>query len=294
VTAQTIKSWARVGVYPALMIGALAMLWALINAGLPLTWAPYAVVVSVGSLVLLSEYIIPYRRDWRPFASDFARDGLFMSLTQMAVPFAMMWLVTLLLQSAFAQSGWRFNVWPVAWPIAAQLVLKVIAGDFLRYWLHRAAHTWLPLWRLHEVHHHPEKLYTTNVFRFHPLEKSLQFLLDTLPFIILGAGPELLAYYFVFYSISGLFQHSNIDVRLGWLNFIVSGPEVHRWHHSKLIAESNSNYAHSFVVWDLVFGTYFRPRDRRVERLGLLDPKYPTSFLGQMAAPFRVTRHEDT
>jgi ornithine lipid hydroxylase len=282
----------RVGIYPALITGALVLFWALLNAGAPLEWAPYVAVVIAGALVLLSEYVIPYRRDWRPLLSDFGRDGAFMALTQVAVPFAMTWLVTLALQNLLAENQWRLNLWPHAWPIVAQLSLKIIAGDFLRYWLHRAAHTWPPLWRLHQVHHHPEKLYTTNVFRFHPLEKALQFLLDTFPFILLGAGPEVLAYYFVFYSISGLFQHSNIDVRLGWLNYLVSGPEVHRWHHSKQIAESNNNYAHSFVVWDLVFGTYFRPRDRAVERLGLLDPHYPSSFLGQMAAPFRVTKHE--
>jgi sterol desaturase/sphingolipid hydroxylase (fatty acid hydroxylase superfamily) len=282
----------RVGVYPALMIGALATLWTLLSIGIPLVVAPYLAVAVAGPLVLFSEYLIPYRRDWRPRFSDFVGDGMFMAMTQVAVPFAMMWLVALALQSAFAQSGWRLDVWPHAWPIAAQLALKIIAGDFLRYWLHRAAHTWKPLWRLHEVHHHPEKLYTTNVFRFHPLEKALQFIADTLPFILLGAGPGLLAYYFVFYAISGLFQHSNIDVRLGWLNYIVSGPEVHRWHHSKRIAESNNNYAHSFVVWDLVFGTYFRPRDRMVTSLGLLDPHYPVSFLGQMAAPFRGSKHE--
>ena len=62
---------------------------------------------------------------------------------------------------------------------------------------------------------------------------------------------------------SGLFQHSNCDVRLGWFNYLISGPEVHRWHHSLKLAESNANYAHSFVIWDLLFGTYFRPRGRR-------------------------------
>ena len=98
----------------------------------------------------------------------------------------------------------------------------------------------------------------------------LQFLLDTLPFMLVGIGTDVLAYYFVFYSTSGLFQHSNCDVRLGWLNYLVSGPEVHRWHHSQRIAESNSNYAHSFVVWDLVFGTYFRPRGQREAQFKVL------------------------
>ena len=147
------------------------------------------------------------------------------------------------------------------------------------------------LWRLHEVHHHPDKLYTTNVFRFHPLEKALQFCADTLPFLLIGIGPEAIAWYFVFYAVSGLFQHSNIDIRLGVLNYIFSGPEVHRWHHSQKIAESNNNYAHSFVVWDLVFGTYYRPTGRKVETLGLLDAQYPKGFLRQMGAPFRARSH---
>lgn len=106
------------------------------------------------------------------------------------------------------------------------------------------------------------------MFRFHPLEKALQFLCDTLPFMLVGIGPEVLGYYFVFYAVSGLCRHSNCDLRLGWLNYLVSGPEVHRWRHSRRIAESTCNYAHSFVVWDLIFGTYFRPHDRAVEELG--------------------------
>jgi sterol desaturase/sphingolipid hydroxylase (fatty acid hydroxylase superfamily) len=90
----------------------------------------------------------------------------------------------------------------------------------------------------------------------------------------------------VFYAVSGLFQHSNCDVRLGWLNYVVSGPEVHRWHHSRRVEESNHNYAHSFVVWDLLFGTYFRPRKAEVSELGLTARDYPRRFVGLLVAPF--------
>ena len=31
-------------------------------------------------------------------------------------------------------------LWPHAWPIWLQAVLMVLVVDFLRYWLHRAAH----------------------------------------------------------------------------------------------------------------------------------------------------------
>jgi ornithine lipid hydroxylase len=286
-----LKTILRFAIYPAAMTGSLFVLWLLLDQGAALLWAPYAAVAIIGPTILLAEYLIPYREDWRPKIRDFALDGVFMAVTQVAVPMALAWLSVLGLQSVIASNGLSINIWPGSWPILAQLALKVIAGDFLRYWLHRGAHTWPVLWRLHEVHHHPDKLYTTNVFRFHPLEKALQFCADTLPFLLIGIGPEAIAWYFVFYAVSGLFQHSNIDIRLGVLNYIFSGPEVHRWHHSQKIAESNNNYAHSFVVWDLIFGTYYRPSGRKVETLGLLDAQYPKGFLRQMGAPFRARSH---
>ncbi|MCI3953893.1 MAG: hypothetical protein K0R53_3393, partial [Burkholderiales bacterium] len=44
-------------------------------------------------------------------------------------------------------------------------------------------------------------LYVLNVGRFHPLEKMLHFSLDTVPFLLLGVAPEVLASYFLLYSL---------------------------------------------------------------------------------------------
>ena len=53
-------------------------------------------------------------------------------------------------------------LWPHGWPIWVQAVLMVLVVDFLRYWLHRAAHENDTLWRLHSVHHSVEQLYWLN------------------------------------------------------------------------------------------------------------------------------------
>jgi len=279
-------SFTRGALYPAMLLGPILLLWALLESGAALAWAPYLAVAVGGPAILMAERLIPYRREWRPDPGDFRVDGLYLVTVQILLPLGLGWLTVLAAQAWLSGAGLTLALWPGHWPIWAQLLLKVAVGDFFRYWLHRAAHTWPGLWRLHAVHHAPEKLYTTNVFRFHPAEKGLQFLCDSAPFILAGAGPELLAYYFVFYAMSGLLQHSNCDVRLGWFNYLVSGPEVHRWHHSRAIAESNANYAHSFVVWDLLLGTYYRPRGRSVRELGLLNRSYPRGFWRQLAAPF--------
>ena len=86
----------------------------------------------------------------------------------------------------------------------------------------------------------------------------------------------------------GLFQHANIDIRLGPLNYVFSAAPVHRWHHSRSREEADHNYGDNFIFWDVVFGTYYRPREREVEALGIagLDA-FPKSYVAQLLAPLR-------
>jgi sterol desaturase/sphingolipid hydroxylase (fatty acid hydroxylase superfamily) len=273
--------------YPAVMTGAIAIARAVHSAGAPLGLAAYVAVAASGLTVFLGEMLIPYRREWRPAGRDLIGDGLFLLTVQVLLPLGLTWLAVRATQGALAGAGLTLHVWPAAWPVWAQVLLKIATGDFLRYWLHRWSHEHGVLWRLHAVHHQPRKLYAANVFRFHPLDKALQFFGDTLPFILLGVGPETLAYYFVVYATGGFFQHSNLDLRYGWLNYLVVGPELHRWHHARRIAESDANYAHTFALWDLLFGTYRRPAGQQVGELGLLDDGYPSGFLRQLWAPAR-------
>jgi sterol desaturase/sphingolipid hydroxylase (fatty acid hydroxylase superfamily) len=166
----------------------------------------------------------------------------------------------------------------------------VLIVDLMRYWLHRASHQSDVLWRLHAVHHSVGRLYWLNTSRFHVIEKGLQMLCDSLPFLVMGVRPEVLSLYYVTYSTNGFLQHSNIDLRYGFLNYIVGSAETHRWHHSREPRESNNNYGSTLVIWDLVFGTWFLPKGRSVEVLGLRETGYPKSFIGLLLAPFQ--RHE--
>ena len=114
----------------------------------------------------------------------------------------------------------------------AQTVLMVVLVDGVRYWLHRLSHEQEFLWRFHACASCLATLYTLNVGRFHPVDKSLRFVCDALPFIALGVQEDVLSAYVVWYAVNGFFQHSDADVRLDWLNYLVSEPELHRWHHS--------------------------------------------------------------
>ena len=278
--ARTLSRWIA---YPLIMAGACALhLW-LARLEAPAQFAAYLPVILGASAILVLELAVPYRRDWLPGRGVVVQDALYLLVVQVALPAALTLAVVGLAADALG-GGIVSGLWPQHWPVVAQAALMIVAADFLRYWLHRACHRWNFLWRLHAVHHAPEQLYFLNVGRFHPLEKSIQFLFDAAPFILIGVTPEVVGAYFVFYAVNGFFQHSNADVWLGPLNWVIAGPELHRWHHSRVVKESENNFGNNLIVWDVIFGTRFLP-GREVGALGLRNPTYPRDFLGQTLAP---------
>ena len=64
--------------------------------------------------------------------------------------------------------------------------------------------------------------------------------------------------------------------------------ELHRWHHSTLIEESNRNYGQNLIVWDVVFGTRFLPVGREPPAdIGIpCMPGFPLTFWAHLASPF--------
>lgn len=273
-------------IYPCIIGLAVVSHWFMLRQGLPLLAATYAPVLSAALLIHILEHRLPYQKQWLPNKGDLGNDTIFMLLVQVILPKVLSFLVVLYLLGWFQSMSWVGNIWPQQLPLAVQAILMLLIADLLRYWLHRAFHEWPFLWSFHAVHHSPKKLYWMNVGRFHPFDKATQYLFDVLPFIFLGVSAEVLAFYFVFYAINGFFQHCNINMRLGVLNYLISGPELHRWHHSIHYKEANQNYGNNLIVWDLLFGTYFLPKNRLVGDLGLLNRNYPQSFVAQMKTPF--------
>ncbi len=277
----------RYGAYPFVLALSLTLHFLLLENQFGVQVAAYGPVV-IGALAVAGlEWIYPYRKQWCADRQELAQDAVYMALIQGVLPKILAVTATLLLaQILGAQKlvvqGW----WPTHWPVPLQMLIMMVLADGVRYWLHRWAHEWEPLWRFHAVHHSPHKLYWLNVGRFHPIDKGLQVFLDTLPFILLGVNEEVLGLYIACYAVNGFFQHCNIDVRLGILNYLVSGPELHRWHHSMLKTESNHNYGNNLIIWDLIFGSWYLPKERDVQELGLVNREYPTVFLKQMTVPF--------
>lgn len=246
------------------------------------------VFIALISIALL-ERLIPFRNLWNKNDGDVGNDAINLVITQTIIPrlFTPFGYIILAAITAWLAGKMGHQLWPHHWHLFAQLFLALLIAEFGRYWVHRWAHTIPFLWRFHAIHHSPNRLYFLNAARFHPIEKVFFLLPETVPFILMGTNAETLGLYAVFNSIHGLFQHSNIYLKLGWLNYIFSMAELHRFHHSKIIDESNRNYGNNLIFWDIVFGTFYYPKEREVSTIGLYNPAYPKDYIGQLKAPFQ-------
>lgn len=285
---HNIRKAVRWSVYPLTMALATFLFFELKEADGQFLVATVLPVWASLAIIAWAEWFIPYKSEWKPKRQDWKLDGLYVLFIQTVLPQVLTWLAALFLFRLWMDAGHPIqHVWPHHWAIGWQELAVILLSDFLRYWLHRLSHEWSVLWKLHAVHHSVLKMYWLNTSRFHPVEKSLQFLMDVFPFMLLGISEEVIALHLVLYGVNGFFQHCNADVRFGWLNYIISSTELHRWHHSRVAEESNHNYGNNVIIWDVLFGTFYWPISRSVGDLGLTNPEYPQGFKAQLKAPFQ-------
>jgi len=53
-----------------------------------------------------------------------------------------------------------------------------------------------------------------------------------------------------------------------------------------IIKESNKNFGNNLIVWDLLFGTWYLPKAKKVDQLGLINRNYPLGLIEQLKSPF--------
>ena len=241
-------------------------------------------------IVAISERILPAYPEWNESRDDVATDMTHALISMILLPKALEILIIVgIFNLASHQIDVVFNYWPSSLPILAQLTLAMVVSQFFEYWAHRLMHTHPLLWRLHATHHSSFRLYWLNASRFHPLDTATSFSISLISLLVLGAGEQITLLVTVWIGVHGMFQHANIDVRLGPLNWIFSMAELHRWHHSRNLEEANNNYGNNILLWDIVFGTVYWPKDRRADsNIGLNDmPWFPQKYMDQLMSPFR-------
>jgi sterol desaturase/sphingolipid hydroxylase (fatty acid hydroxylase superfamily) len=239
------------------------------------------------------ERLLPWHRSWLHSRGDLRTDIGFLGVNAlMNATLTPVVLVASTVVGIALSQRIGGDLWPSGWPILPQLALALVVAELVEYSFHRAMHEVPWLWRFHATHHSAPRLYWLNAARFHPIDLFFVGVVKLAPLAVLGAGAPVFALVQLFSAVHGAFQHANVPVRLGPLNWIFSMTELHRWHHSKAIEESNTNYGGNLIVWDVVFGTRFLPADREPpEEIGIEAlPAFPMGFWANLAAPFRWRR----
>ena len=277
--------------FPVTFVTALAVAMAALQWDLRHGWVLAGISACVAVLVAIVERIHPRHPSWNRARGDVQTDSIHLVVSMIALPPLLEIGLLMLLLGASVQLSEMVGttLWPAEASLVVQLVLAMVISQFGEYWVHRLMHTHPLLWRLHATHHSPRRLYWLNAARFHPLDTAISYVAGNAPLILLGAGPDVLLLYTVWIAVHGMFQHCNIHLRLGPLNWIFSMAELHRWHHSLVLEEANANYGNNLLFWDIVFGTVYWPADRDAsERIGLAEIEdFPQDYLGQILSPIR-------
>jgi sterol desaturase/sphingolipid hydroxylase (fatty acid hydroxylase superfamily) len=208
---------------------------------------------------------------------------------------ALVWRGLLLAAAAWADgAGWGLLPWlghqaglTRPWRIA----FAVPAFDALSYGMHVLYHRVPVLWRLHRVHHTDLDFDVTTASRFHAGEILLSTVAQTGAAVVLGAPPEGVLIFQMLLLLQAQAQHSNMalpDAVDRVMRTALVTPNLHRIHHSTVVAETNSNYSTIFSVWDRIGRTLrLRPQAEIVIGLEEYRVREELGIVNLLAMPFR-------
>ena len=257
---------------------------------------PVALALTSALLIVLLlgvELALPYRREWS-FRGDpeVWRDightviyGQAITLSRLLFLFALAGLLDRMGLLGIA------NLWPTSGALWLQVLMVIVAGDALEYGYHRLSHGVPLLWRVHALHHSPERLHVLKGGRHHFLYAFGRGIVVWTPLLLLGAPPELVFWQYVAEVITGLVGHANIDFRMPrFLHRLVVTPEFHRLHHSADSRHGNSNYGVVLPLWDMIFRSHTDPNAVPVTTLGIQNDPIPRRFLAELLSPLTYGR----
>ncbi|MEJ5262078.1 MAG: sterol desaturase family protein [Ignavibacterium sp.] len=243
------------------------------------------IIISAAVLFIILERLFPYTK-----GQEVLREGFFddLALYTIAQSYILSIIIfSFIINSIDTSTGLsRLKLFANV-PIWLQLIFFTVTHDIYIYWMHRWQHSNKWLWRIHEAHHSPKKVDWLSGSRSHAMEILINQTVEFAPIVLLGSPPEVIAYKGVISAVWGMYIHSNIDIKTGWLQKIINGPEMHRWHHSTGKGR-NRNFATKLAIWDWLFGTAYLPPSKPDE-YGL-KTYFPKNYFSQTLYAFRSFR----
>jgi len=242
-----------------------------------------AAIGASAVLLALLERILPYTKD-----QTFFREGFFddFALYTIAQNYALSIVIFSIVIARLDAIGDFSRLHLLAhWPLWLQVSVFVVTHDFYIYWMHRWQHRNRFMWRLHEAHHSPTSVDWLSGSRSHCVEILINQTVEFAPIVLLGASPDVIPLKGAISAVWGMYIHSNLNVHTGRLQWVINGPEMHRWHHA-MGKGMRSNFATKLAVWDWMFGTAYLPSDQRAKDYGVRT-WFPKHYVSQTLYAFR-------
>jgi sterol desaturase/sphingolipid hydroxylase (fatty acid hydroxylase superfamily) len=242
--------------------------------------------IFVGSIIIiLLEKFFPYVKGQKFFREGFFEDFVFYTFIQ---SFVMGIVISYIIE--FIDGSLNLSRLQLIshWPVWLQILFFLISHDLYIYWFHRFQHNSPIFWRIHEAHHTNKNVDWLAGSRSHALEILINQTIEFTPIVLLGAAPEVAVIKGMIDALWGMYIHSNIDVRSGKLQYIINGPEMHRWHHADKDDDAyNKNFGTKFAFWDWIFRTAYFPRNEKPKYYGLSYLDFPKNYFKQLLFAFR-------
>jgi sterol desaturase/sphingolipid hydroxylase (fatty acid hydroxylase superfamily) len=243
-------------------------------------------VVTAACLYMALERRFPYDPRQRYFREGFFNDLVLYTFVQ---SYVLGLLINWLVAAMDRGTGLSRLHLVTGWPVWVQFLFFLFTHDLYIYCFHRLQHTFPWLWRIHEAHHSTVDVDWLSGSRSHPLEILVNQTIEYAPILLLGADPSVALMKGAADAVWGMYIHSNIDVRSGWLQYVINGPEMHRWHHTIDITEGGINYSTKFAFWDWLFGSAYLPA-HKPPGYGVAGLDFPRGYLAQVLFAFRRQR----
>ncbi len=201
-------------------------------------------MIIIGIEVLLSNYQHRKLYNWKDTAAS-----LYLMLLNSFIDLAFRAVYVVILDYFYQRQLITFSNAIAYW------VLLVLAEDFLYYWLHRFDHEIRFFWAIHVTHHSSQHMNFTVGFRssvFQPLYRFIYFI----PLAWIGFKPLDIVFIYSATQIWGIFVHTEMIKKMGWLEHILVTPSHHRVHHASNARYLDRNMGMFLIIWDKLFGTF--------------------------------------
>lgn len=273
------KSILKILCYPILVASGLTTIYLGVVKG----WDKASLNIAFLLYVIISlafwERLIPHKIQWQITRAEAWRDFIYLLVTMVAGGMAAFLAYFVATKLSFGQSDW---------PFLLEILLALLLSSFASYTFHRITHVQPWLWMIHGVHHVEAKVNVGNNGVNHFLDVFGRRILAQVPVLALGLSQEAIFIVAIFNTLQGYFVHANIEVSLGFLNYLVVSPEQHRLHHSNSLKEAG-HYSVDISLWDLLFGTFTWQPGKKPTGIGVVEPdKFysPDKIILSHLAPF--------